>query len=344
MKKLLFAVVVFSLVFLSVMPAVAQGPVTVNTSGQVTGSCAPPTWVAGWELPVDLLLHTGGVIYPYPGPATTAINTFAIFDYGSISDGISSAFVSVYHPDGSIKYSQINLRKLDCTEASAVLAAAVAEGLISEATRVVWQQNICQLQWEMWAGSFDYDVHQASGTYSVYAYATGICGGATLIGNSAFTIAGFTSLAIDFSASGVNYGQILPGYESWAQGDLVFDPNASANPTVWNQGNLNATLWVSSSPLKPGAPWTNDTVKWITRFNASMGNLALRSGEDGFQPSDYDYVGENAVVYYNANALTQVPGVLFPCTPNKASFSVDPPAGQVLPASTYTGTMTLSIQ
>lgn len=342
MKKLLFALVVVSMVLMSVMPALAQGQ-TVNTTGQVASSCIAPGWVYGWELAADLALDTGGVIYPLPGPATTPINTYAIFDYGGISDGISSAFVSVYHPDGSIKFSQVNLRKLDCTEASVVLAQAVSEGRITEAQRVVWQQNICQRRWEIWAGSFPYDVHQDPGQYRVEAFATGVCGGATLIGTSFFQIAPFVSLAIDFRDSGVNYGTILPGHVSWAQGDLVFNPNASANPTVWNQGNVDAILSVSNSPLKPAAPWTNDQVKWIALFDASLGQLALRAGEDGFQPEDYDYVGEYQVVYYPADTLTRVPGVLYPCTPDKVSFSVDPPATQVLPATTYTGTMTLSL-
>ncbi len=320
MKKLLFAglalVVVLSMV-LAAFPAFADDldPV-VPTKAKVAPGAHPPTIEAKFELAgTNTTQPSDKNFMPSPAPKLSTICVYSVISDPAGNDDITAAYADVYHPDGSLKI-QIHQQKLldEYATKVALINRAVALGQITRARadELLWMLDPDKNQATFWSGCFDYEVHQPAGQYSVSEWAIDLSSGRSTPLVNSFNIMPIISLAIDFTT--VDFGLVTAGIKKIVAGDEAFSMN-DGKPTVWNQGNVNASLAVSNTVMT-GIEFH----KTITKFDVQLLDQRIN---------------------YDAGQVVTLPGPLEPCRPEQIEFSVLPPID--LAPDTYTGSITIKI-
>lgn len=324
MKKALFVLVVFALVFGSVMPVLAQGS-SVGTEAVIDGSQSPPEVNLWWAWIDCDSSATGTQVMPRtdnPVPGVGSETTICLYAVVSDPNGIADindVYFDIYHPmpSGSFKVQVHMDRITDLTNIEGKFDTAVGSNLITAADKTLYYNNgIVKNVKALYRGCFTYHTHQPAGWYGVKLVAMDQNGStnAYFIDYSKLQVLPVLVLALDFD--GVNFGKILPNTEKWIAGNDTFDsPSAVADgeshfATLWNQGNVPLQIGVESTKM------LGTTLgKTIDRFDVQLLGVHY----------DYDYDVE-----------VILPGPLMPCTPTQIDFSVHPGS---IPADTYTGTV-----
>jgi len=193
--------------------------------------------------------------------------------------------------------------------------------------------------------------HQPALTYIVDAKAsTGIQSDALTM---EFDFMSLISLYLDFDA--VNYGTIDPTQErSWAPGDT--DLSTANKTTIWNNGNANAEVAVSSTkmvldwdgegPTSAVADY-NNAAKTIIDFDCALYYKKLdgTNVQVGYITFGADQAPETIINSGAAAPVTQMgeqgPVLLQSCRPAKIEFSVEPNPGIV--NGSYGGQVTIEL-
>jgi hypothetical protein len=194
--------------------------------------------------------------------------------------------------------------------------------------------------------------HQPALTYIVDAKAsTGIQSEALSMG---FDYMSLVSLYLDFEA--VNYGTIDPTQErSWAPGDT--DLSTADRTTIWNNGNANAQVAVSSTrmvlnwdgegPTSAVADY-NNAAKTISNFDATLFYKAPDGTNE--QVGYITFSADQEPITIENTGLTgtpiqqmgaEGPVLLQSCRPAKIEFSVEPNPGIV--NGNYGGCVTIEL-
>lgn len=193
--------------------------------------------------------------------------------------------------------------------------------------------------------------HQPALTYIVDAKAsTGIQSDALTM---EFDFMSLVSLYLDFDA--VSYGAIDPTQErSWAPGDT--DLSTANKTTIWNNGNANAQVAVSSTkmvlnwdgegPTSAVADY-NNAAKTITDFDCALFYKKLdgTNVQVGYITFGADQAPVTIINDTNPAPVQQMgeqgPVLLQSCRPAKIEFSVEPNPGIV--NGSYCGQVTIEL-
>lgn len=295
------------------MTAGAQVPGSVTTSAQITGTGAPPTVPFSWGISANM-----------PTYPTVNINckVETCFEWvGVISDpfgvgNITGAFFDVRNPDGTLKIQVHMTQVTDPATIAALIASGVANGSIDAGQAAEINTQLEKLQSVIYVGSWCYDVHQYSGTFTVNTFGTDRAGVVSAPSVRNADLLAKVCLAIDF-ANGINFGGIIPDVEKVVRGDDNFQ-DGDGLPTVWNQGNTPASLQISNTDMT-GATWG----KKITHFDAKLLGQYVQYGSG-----------------YGIPTVT-LNGPLCTCTPRQIEFSVL--ATSPINVDSYSGTMNITM-
>lgn len=162
------------------------------------------------------------------------------------SVGEPAVFWYVYYPDGSAAGGVASTRVLvdDCgllggpLAGGSMFAAAIANGEVG--TPAVLDPDLgmiarCQRhQTRLFHGEFELSKDQPCGEYTVSVAAVSSDGAVSVLTGS-FDVLCTIALRVDFNM--VDWGSLTPGNAKTIYGDDVFEPPASAAPTVKNVGN-----------------------------------------------------------------------------------------------------------
>lgn len=343
MKKLLFAFLVVAMVLMSVMPAFAAGPVT--TTAQVNGAGSSPVIEAAWTLSYDPgpgLNDDPNVpglqVTPALSASPTQVGTRSICVYAIVThpNGIGAipnngVYIDVLHPDGSLKFDQLYLTRVNWPDnIAALIAAGLATGQLTNATALT--DHVEKSVSSFWKVCWPYMNHQPAGDYQSVVTANDTNGNLATL--TAFTtILGLYFLQPDFTA--VNYGTIAPGIYKSVAGDEIWAP-ADGYPTIWNAGNINASLQLRWSAMKGDVYG-----KRLLRFDA------MNSSVEPNQRVEVCRHNGDADCPTLANAWWSgwetLAGPYKPCTPSQIDFSITPQTdGEPIPVDTYRGQIELA--
>jgi hypothetical protein len=308
---LLAMVLLMSVASLTVAMVGAQDSAELPTSAQVNlGNDPPPAVPWKWELPDDDLATPCTQIYPAL-ESSRMIDVFAIVtDADGITD-ISLVYVQVLHPDGSVKYHQIDMVHITDTEiieASKVAALASGKLTIEEVLEIDYMisEEIARMYW----AQFELHYCQPAGIYTITVYAVDQSGNIGMLTNTDLYYVPVAAFRLDFTC--VSFGDIKPCVEKIVPGD--WDMATPDKPTIKNIGNIPIRIKV--------------------HFTEMIGTEFGKLIED-FDASFHPLVGTKEKLLLKACEWGIFNQCLELCHTEKLDFSVHAPLGT--PTDSYTG-------
>jgi hypothetical protein len=258
-------------------------------------------------------------------PEARLIEYWAAADDANGLADIASVWVDVYHPDGSFKY-QVDLLPVDCSEigwfddSQSPTVIEIHEPLLAaiDTGQMTWEEaedlvtRCYKGEKLVFKGHGDLHTHQPIGLYLVQAFAVDFGGALSAPLENLFEVLPITYLNIDFSPSGIDWGEMKPGIQRVVSGDEdLATPN---KPTVKNGGNVPLFLGLHFTKLEK----VGDPSKIVDTFDAKLMGQMI------------DPIPASVWVWFD---LVQLP----PCTPKQLDLSVHPPLK--LPPGDYVGTL-----
>ena len=280
-------------------------------------------------------VHNMIQVVPVPQdiPEERHIQLWMAVDHPNGISNITDVFWKIYHPAGDLKI-QVHGTKVpkeacdpmlgDSAMVGYMFESAVHTGQISAAavddTDYGINAKCLEEEKALYYSSFDLSKHQPCGEYRIEATAIGY-GGVTTTLTNYIDVECVFYLKIDFDK--VDWGTVTPGLKDVVSGNLIWDVPPDNAPTVRNVGNDGMGLKLIFSPMV-GQNWG----KIITTFDACFGKTPATL--ECIDPIAADTctefgAGENQVLCSDEDG--------------KLDLSIHPPG--ILPADTYTGTLTV---
>ena len=292
----------------------------VNSAAQIAGGGAPPVVEYTWVLPDEDSATPGTQIWPYASQERTDLYACVVLSDPYSLEYLADVFIDVYHPQGAPecgskkyqKHGKVLNRSVDKTQIDECKTAALNAGLITQAefndiTYNVFDQN----KYYMYKVNLTDNYCQPAGLYEARTFAVDKAGSVAIPKSAWFTWVPSVILQIDFY-NGVNYGNLIPGFEQVVQGDAdMSTPNA---PTLKNEGNVPIEISVNNTKLIG-----NQYHKEIANFDSQ------------FRSEYKQYLALDKLTFTKSQQL---------CQTDKIDFSVKAPLGT--PVDFYSGTITVS--
>jgi hypothetical protein len=308
---LLAMVLLMSAASLTVAMVGAQQEEEVTTSATVGGGGDPaPEVLFKWEWPDEDLADPCTQIWPEL-EGMKLVDIFAVVqDLDGITD-LSLVYAEVLHPDGSVKYHQIDMvwvQEIEVIEAAK--ANAVASGKLTPEQAGDIDYLISEEMARLYHCQFELHYCQPAGTYTITVFAVDQAGNIGSLTNQDLYYVPVAAFRLDFTT--VNFGDIKPSVEKIVPGD--WDMATPDAPTIMNIGNIPIAIKVHFTEMVG-----KDLGKIIPDFDAS------------FHPAE----GVKEKLLLVASQWGMFEQCLELCHTEKLDFSVHAPFGT--PTDTYSG-------
>lgn len=320
-----------------------QVPCDFRSPGQ------PPSQPDGVHHMVQVLPNAGD----FPEPER--VQLWAAVDDSSGLDAIDHVYWEIFRPDGSM-LTQVDVPSSsgggvvravagdatacaqlgESTSTGSMFEASVHTGQVSSTSVDGLDQGLVARCQQSLTALYFADIQlsrdQPCGEYRVETLA--VSGGMESTLTDYFDVECFFDLSVDFTNSGVDWGEIRPGVAKTISGDL--DPYTPGHPTIQNLGNEGmfiglefATMTLQATPGSRG----------IDRFGASFGRSSST-------PAMLSPVSAGATVWFD-DATSTNPGestagsnqLLCADDQGRLDVSIDPAQG--LPVGIYDGTLSI---
>jgi hypothetical protein len=311
---LLATILLMSMAMIVTVQAAEQ---TVNTEATVS-VCAdpPPTVKAKWEALDEDFATPCVQIYPeLEGEVPVAV--FAVVEDADGIGDIAKVYMRILHPDGTIKYEQIDMQLVPEQGWEEAKILALASGHLTPEEAIELDYELSEGLALMYTGVFILHYCQPAGNYGVIVYVVDNSGNIGMLENWDVEYVAVAGFRIDFTA--VNFGDVKPCIEKPVPGD--WDMTTPDRPTIMNIGNVPLEISVHFTTM------IGDIYgKEVDEFDASIHLM------DGLREKQYT-IGCVPITFQTILEL---------CHTEKLDFSVHAIEGT--PTDTYRGTVTISAE